>query len=68
MAALCGLGNMDGLIGKVCIKHDLNIGVYGFVFFRGMRVTNRLKSTRLTCTNMRQMVNGNTVSLTISSI
>ncbi|KAK5052505.1 hypothetical protein LTR84_002369 [Exophiala bonariae] len=34
MAALCGLGNMKGLIDKVCVKHDQNIGVYGFVFFR----------------------------------
>lgn len=35
MAALCGLGNMDGLIDKVCVKHDMQVGVYGFVFFRG---------------------------------
>ena len=35
MAALCGLGNMEGLIDKVCVKHDLQVGVYGFVFFRG---------------------------------
>lgn len=35
MAALCGLGNMEGLIDKVCVKHDLKVGVYGFVFFRG---------------------------------
>ncbi|KAK5230439.1 hypothetical protein LTR99_008256 [Exophiala xenobiotica] len=34
MAALCGLGNMEGLIDKVCVKHDLQVGVYGFVFFR----------------------------------
>jgi hypothetical protein len=38
MAALCGLGNMEGLIDKVCVKHDEDcqaVGVYGFVFFRG---------------------------------
>jgi len=35
MAALCGLGNMDGLIDKVCVTHDQAVGVYGFVFFRG---------------------------------
>jgi hypothetical protein len=35
MAALCGLGNMPGLIDKVCVKQDQNVGVYGFVFFRG---------------------------------
>lgn len=37
MAALCGLGNMKGLIERVCIKHDelcQMCGVYGFVFFR----------------------------------
>ncbi|ETI28385.1 hypothetical protein G647_00834 [Cladophialophora carrionii CBS 160.54] len=37
MAALCGLGNMEGLIDKVCVKHDEDcqaVGVYGFVFFR----------------------------------
>lgn len=37
MAALCGLGNMKGLIERVCIKHDEQCqmcGVYGFVFFR----------------------------------
>lgn len=39
MAALCGLGNMPGLIDKVCVKHDKNVGVYGFVFFRGMVLT-----------------------------
>ncbi|KIV90165.1 hypothetical protein, variant [Exophiala mesophila] len=34
MAALCGLGNMKGLINRVCIKQDQQVGVYGFVFFR----------------------------------
>ncbi|OAP56333.1 hypothetical protein AYL99_09512 [Fonsecaea erecta] len=34
MAALCGLGNMEGLIDRVCVKHDKDVGVYGFVFFR----------------------------------
>ncbi|OQV07361.1 hypothetical protein CLAIMM_11807 [Cladophialophora immunda] len=35
MAALCGLGNMEGLIDRVCVKHDHpDVGVYGFVFFR----------------------------------
>ncbi|KAI1628842.1 hypothetical protein EDD37DRAFT_23259 [Exophiala viscosa] len=34
MAALCGLGNKEGLIDKVCVKHDWKVGVYGFVFFR----------------------------------
>ncbi|OAL40239.1 hypothetical protein AYO20_00659 [Fonsecaea nubica] len=34
MAALCGLGNMEGLINRVCVKQDMDVGVYGFVFFR----------------------------------
>ena len=37
MAALCGLGNMEGLIERVCVKHDdecMKVGVYGFVFYR----------------------------------
>ena len=34
MAALCGLGNMQGLIDRVCVKHDVQVGVYGFVFHR----------------------------------
>ena len=34
MAALCGLGNMEGLIHKICVKHDQQVGVYGFVFHR----------------------------------
>jgi len=42
MAALCGLGNMKGLIDKVCVKHDQKIGIYGFVFFRGKHQSNPL--------------------------
>ncbi|CAD6440215.1 25a5be1b-f331-47d8-a488-368a5033da88 [Sclerotinia trifoliorum] len=34
MAALCTLGNKPGLIEKVCVARDENIGVYGFVFHR----------------------------------
>jgi hypothetical protein len=34
MAALCGLGNMEGLIDKVCVARDEVVGVYGFVFHR----------------------------------
>jgi Calpain family cysteine protease len=35
MAALCGLGNMSGLIDKICVIHNQPVGVYGFVFYRG---------------------------------
>ncbi|TGO08397.1 hypothetical protein BTUL_0211g00160 [Botrytis tulipae] len=34
MAALCTLGNKPGLIEKVCVARDEEIGVYGFVFHR----------------------------------
>ncbi|EFQ28405.1 calpain family cysteine protease [Colletotrichum graminicola M1.001] len=34
MAALCNLSNKPGLIERVCVAHDQNIGVYGFVFHR----------------------------------
>ncbi|KAK1469448.1 calpain family cysteine protease [Colletotrichum melonis] len=34
MAALCNLSNKPGLIEKVCVAHNLEVGVYGFVFHR----------------------------------
>lgn len=34
LAALCTLGNKDGLIEKLCVARDEKIGVYGFVFHR----------------------------------
>lgn len=34
---------MEGLIDKVCVKHDQNIGVYGFVFFRGKPLIKTLE-------------------------
>ncbi|KAI9644088.1 hypothetical protein NHQ30_007440 [Ciborinia camelliae] len=34
MAALCTLGNKPGLIEKICVARDEEIGVYGFVFHR----------------------------------
>ena len=34
MAALCTLGNKEGLIDKVCVEMDQDVGVYGFVFHR----------------------------------
>jgi hypothetical protein len=34
MAALCTLGNKEGLIDKVCVAKDEQVGVYGFVFHR----------------------------------
>ena len=35
MSALCTLSNKEGLIQKVCVKRDEQVGVYGFVFNRG---------------------------------
>lgn len=34
MAALCTLSNKTGLIERCCIAHDVDVGVYGFVFHR----------------------------------
>ncbi|KLJ11642.1 hypothetical protein EMPG_13182 [Blastomyces silverae] len=34
MAALSTLGNMPGLIDKVCVARNEQVGVYGFVFYR----------------------------------
>lgn len=34
MAALCTLSNKNGLIEKLCVAHDQDVGVYGFVFHR----------------------------------
>lgn len=34
MAALCALSFKEGLIEKLCVAHDQDVGVYGFVFYR----------------------------------
>lgn len=34
MSALCMLSNKKGLIERLCVAHDQDVGVYGFVFFR----------------------------------
>lgn len=34
MAALCALSFKKGLIEKLCVAHDQDVGVYGFVFYR----------------------------------
>ncbi|KAK3325840.1 calcium-dependent cysteine-type endopeptidase-like protein [Apodospora peruviana] len=34
MAALCTLSNKPGLIEKICVANNPNVGVYGFVFHR----------------------------------
>lgn len=35
MSALCTISNKDGLIQRVCVARDEQVGVYGFVFHRG---------------------------------
>ncbi|KAI1178079.1 hypothetical protein F4777DRAFT_576384 [Nemania sp. FL0916] len=34
LAALCTLGNKPGLIERICVARDEQVGVYGFVFYR----------------------------------
>ncbi|KAI6383575.1 hypothetical protein MCOR25_000029 [Pyricularia grisea] len=34
MAALCTMSNKPGLIERICVAHDVQVGVYGFVFHR----------------------------------
>lgn len=36
MAAIVALSNNKGLLDKICVAMDEKVGVYGFVFFRGM--------------------------------
>lgn len=38
MAALCTMGNKQNLIDDICVARNEKIGVYGFVFFRGMYI------------------------------
>jgi Calpain family cysteine protease len=35
MSAICTLSNKEGLIQKVCVARDEQVGIYGFVFHRG---------------------------------
>ncbi|OKL61226.1 hypothetical protein UA08_03481 [Talaromyces atroroseus] len=34
MAALCTMGNKEGLIDRICVARNEKVGVYGFVFYR----------------------------------
>jgi hypothetical protein len=36
MSALATISNKEGLIQRVCVARDEQVGVYGFVFHRGM--------------------------------
>ena len=35
LSALCALCNKKGLVDKICVARDEEVGVYGFVFHRG---------------------------------
>ncbi len=49
MAALCTLGNKEGLIKRVCVARNEKVGVYGFVFYRGsLRARHRQSMACLT--------------------
>lgn len=66
MAALCGLGNMSGLIDKICVIHDQEVGVYGFVFHRGKIFEPFCQTQKLT--QDAQMASGNNALSMISCI
>ena len=36
MASLSGLANVKDGIQRICVEYDTRIGIYGFVFYRGM--------------------------------
>lgn len=42
MSALCTLSNKKGLIERLCVAHDQQVGVYGFVFYRDGEWTSEI--------------------------
>lgn len=44
MSAICTLSNKTGLIQRVCVANDQQVGVYGFVFHRGKKHRPRFPS------------------------
>lgn len=57
MAALCTLGNKDGLIKRVCVARNEKVGVYGFVFYRGS-LRPAIGSQCLALLTVQQMASG----------
>ena len=47
IAALCTLSNVKGLIEKVCVARDEQVGVYGFVFHRDGEWTSTIVDDKL---------------------
>ena len=41
MSSICTLSNKEDLLEKVCVARDEKVGVYGFVFHRGMLETRK---------------------------
>lgn len=62
VSAMSILGCNEELLKKVCVIRDEEVGIYGFVFYRGMCVSQ----SRSYLTNCLQMVNGIRPSLTTS--
>lgn len=36
IASLTALAHVPGALEKICVEYDQRIGIYGFVFYRGM--------------------------------
>jgi hypothetical protein len=53
LSALCAISNKEGLIDRVCVEMDEKVGVYGFVFHRGI-----FPKSPPECCLLRQMANG----------
>jgi hypothetical protein len=51
MAALCTLSNKEGLIQKLCVAHDQDVGVYGFVFHRDGEWISEIVDDFVSCLN-----------------
>lgn len=63
MSALATISNKEGLIQRVCVARDEQVGVYGFVFHRGRHP----KPARARdCADMAQTESGSRKSSTIS--
>lgn len=59
MAALCTLSNKSGLIERCCIAHDVDVGVYGFVFHRdGEWISEIIDDKVCTLSSLKQRGNG----------
>lgn len=68
VGALSALCCNPKLVERVCVHQDQQVGVYGFVFHRGMMPYPNYHGTVLTKTDGTQMANGtNALSMTKST-